>query len=231
LTTSFCNDYGDYVKNKSGLAAETGRAYFRLFKQVLQKAEDDRLLSNDLRRDKIRVKFKIDKDAINKQLLEPEEIKKLVDTPEANEDVRRAFILALNTGLDYATCKNICWGNVHKGSIVFERSKTENQNRIPLNAQAKAVLGKPGQAKANIFDLPSWNRCVTILRRWAKNAGIDKKITWHTARHSLGHNLTNYHHVDIRVTQTILGHKDIRTTMRYTKVDIKTKQEALDKLK
>jgi len=55
------------------------------------------------------------------------------------------------------------------------------------------------------------------VKRAAHRAGINKRVTCHTFRHSFAtHLLENGY--DIRTVQELLGHKDVRTTMVYTHV-------------
>ncbi|SFG91800.1 integron integrase [Duganella sp. CF458] len=55
------------------------------------------------------------------------------------------------------------------------------------------------------------------VKQAARDAGIPKKVTPHTLRHSFATDLLKSGY-DIRTVQELLGHKDVRTTMIYTHV-------------
>ncbi|HEX8617704.1 MAG TPA: integron integrase [Thermoanaerobaculia bacterium] len=55
------------------------------------------------------------------------------------------------------------------------------------------------------------------VKKAASDAGLDKRVTCHTFRHSFATHLLERGH-DIRTVQELLGHRDVSTTMIYTHV-------------
>jgi site-specific recombinase XerD len=63
----------------------------------------------------------------------------------------------------------------------------------------------------------------------ADMAGIDKRVSLHTLRHSFATHLLEQN-IDIRVIQVLLGHTKLDTTALYTRVATKTIREVVSPL-
>ena len=90
---------------------------------------------------------------------------------------------------------------LHTLRLELDRGKTEN--RLLLNARG-GPLSRVG----------AWG----IVKHWAKEAGIKKRVTPHTLRHSFATHLLEGG-ADLRAVQEMLGHADLSTTQIYTHVD------------
>ena len=85
------------------------------------------------------------------------------------------------------------------------------------HAQGKILPGGwlfPGLDPMDPLTARQLNRCIHAA---AQAAGIDKRVSMHTLRHSFATHLLEQK-VDIRVIQVLLGHKKLETTSIYTHV-------------
>ena len=71
------------------------------------------------------------------------------------------------------------------------------------------------------------NRADEIIRRVKKKTGL-KKLHWHMLRHTFA--TRTHRHAEIRAVQELLGHSDVRTTMRYSHVGLDDKRRAVEAL-
>jgi integrase/recombinase XerD len=84
----------------------------------------------------------------------------------------------------------------------------------------------PGQNPVKAMSIRQFNR---ICHLAAEAAGIDKRVSPHTLRHSYATHLLEQK-VDIRVIQVLLGHKRLETTALYTQVATEVLREVISPL-
>ncbi len=84
----------------------------------------------------------------------------------------------------------------------------------------------PGQNPVNPLTTRQLGRACHAA---AQAAGIDKRVSLHTLRHSFATHLLE-HKVDIRVIQVLLGHKKLDTTALYSQVATRTIREVASPL-
>jgi site-specific recombinase XerD len=68
-----------------------------------------------------------------------------------------------------------------------------------------------------------------FLPGWTKNAGISRKITFHSFRHTFA-TLQITLGTDIYTVSKLLGHKNLQTTQIYAKIIDEKKREAVNKI-
>ena len=66
-----------------------------------------------------------------------------------------------------------------------------------------------------------------MIKEYAKDAGITRRVTPHILRHSLATHLLK-NGFDIRAIQQLLGHSNLSTTQIYTSVDMHTLKNVYD---
>jgi integrase len=118
-----------------------------------------------------------------------------------------------------------------KTFISYRQKKTQNWENLPLSAEAMKFLPERGDAgdDAFVYRLSNGGYENGILKTWAKSAGIDKRVTFHVARHTNATLLLSLE-VPIETVSKLLGHSNIKTTQIYAKVIDKSKRDAVDKL-
>lgn len=66
-----------------------------------------------------------------------------------------------------------------------------------------------------------------VLAKWTKAAGITKKITYHTSRHTFATMMLTLG-ADLYTTCKLLGHANVKTTQLYAKIVDSKKVEAVN---
>lgn len=112
-------------------------------------------------------------------------------------------------------------GPITEKYINIYRKEIRVHQEIDSQAKDTLFLNRRGRAltRAMIF---------TIVKRLAKEAGIQKNISPHTFRHSFATHLLQ-NGADLRAIQQMLGHESITTTEVYTHIDRKHLTQVINK--
>ena len=116
--------------------------------------------------------------------------------------------------------------------IHVHKTKNNTTRTVPINHQIKPMLER--RVADAIDDRVFWefDNKDTLLRQLKKVTayiGLDENYLFHTLRHTfctmMAGNGTPLHQV-----AEIMGHNDIKTTMRYAKVSAEAKQTAIQQM-
>ena len=139
--------------------------------------------------------------------------------------------LLLLTGCRKREILTLRWSEVRDDTLALADSKT-GPRTVPLNARARRVIDRqPRRQSEFVFPSP-----VNINRPWAREIPL-----WYSVRreagiedvrlHDLRHNLASYavmNGIPVPVVSRLLGHSDVRMTLRYAHLadkDIETAAE------
>lgn len=94
-----------------------------------------------------------------------------------------------------------------------------------ISRQAVDLLGTKGSSEAYIFPDLDYIRTWSMVKRWCRDVGIQKKITFHNFRHTYATQLLE-NGEDIYIVSKMLNHKHLKTTQIYGKVSDTLKARA-----
>jgi integrase/recombinase XerD len=200
-------------------------SYFARFKKALKAAVREGIILKSPAED---IRIKAGKPT-EKDLLTLSEQKKLYYTPISNQDVRNAFFVSLMTGLRWIDVKTLTWKDVKQDRIVKKQMKTSKDVVVMIREDMREFLPDRGKDQELVFKLPTNNGANKLLRTWTKSAGIDKHITWHCLRHTLGTQLSEGGTDHLTISR-ILGHANTKYVGRYAHASPEYQKTELDKL-
>jgi integrase len=239
LDERFCNDFKEYLlttksnkSSKTTLSQNSAVSYFNKVKATLKQAYKDGYLQQDLN-----AKVEPIKTADSRRnFLTREEVNSLVKTGCKNPLMKPAALFSILTGLRISDIQKLEWNEVHHSKetghyIQFRQEKTGGEEVLPISEQAYNLLGDRGKPADNVFAGLKYSAYENKhLYQWIKDAGITKKITFHSFRHTFAC-LQLANGTDIYTVSKMLGHRELKTTQIYAKVIDQTKRAAADKIK
>lgn len=203
-----------FTRSLGALSPNTRNHYIFALRHICDKAIEDGMLERNpfsgIKKEKV---------TTNKEFLTLEEIKFLMTIPCKYEDVKRSFLFACFTGLRYGDVSTITAANISGGYLSWKQHKTGTHERILIPDIAMQYAPEPR------YHLPTYETVNDTVKEWVIEAGIDRKITFHCARHTFA-TLCITLGVDIYTVSKLLGHSDVRITQQYAKLVDEKKDQA-----
>lgn len=235
IDLDFCQGYIDYMLTTyrpqgKPIAASTRNTYYQIFNGALNAAvRAKRLLRNPFNEMEKSEKPKMPESV--RSYMTIEEVRSLIATPMDNERVKSAYLFSCFCGLRISDVKKLKWKDVFldhgQYRLAVAMQKTKEPIYLPLSNEALKWMPERGDKTGddNVFDLPSTVN--TLIKPWAKAAGISKQFTFHTARHTFATMMLTLG-ADLYTVSKLLGHTSVRMTQVYAKIVNKKKDDAVN---
>lgn len=229
INEQWLKSFQGYLLSK--VTRNTAHNYFAYINAALNIAVKEKLIPDN----PCKYIEKISKVEIEKSYLTFEEIQKLANADCINSETKRAFLFSCYTGLRISDIEKLTYSEIQGNRLNFRQKKTRQVEYMPLSNMALKILDNQDSKIINlnknnkVFQLKNHESIRQHLKKWVKNAGIEKPVTFHTARHSFATvALTNG--VDIYTVSKLLGHRDLATTQIYAKIVNEKMMDAVNKL-
>jgi len=184
--------------------------------------------------------FRVHFESVDRDILTQEEIDSIYNKEFITgrlEQIRDIFIFSCYTGLSYIDVANLTEDNIQEAFdgnmwVMTKRSKTNVNANIRLLDIPKEILAKyKGKQKdGKCLPVISNQKTNEYLKEIATICGINKKLTYHLARHSFATSITLSNGVPIESVSKMLGHTNIRTTQIYAKITDRKISKDMDAL-
>ena len=232
LNYSFIEGFNTFLRKEYSQRKNTAVKYLRCLKRVVNIAIANRYLKFDPF-----LNFKVQREVVDKVFLTEEELRRIINKDFAIkrlERVRDIFIFCCFTGLSYSDVKTLDRSHFETDEagriwIKKHRVKTGVLFRVPLLPIPKLILEKykGGEKMLPVIDLSSTD---AYLKEIADLCGIDKRISFHTARFTFATTVTITNKISLEVVSKMMGHTNTRMTSHYAKIVDKYIGEEMDKL-
>ena len=226
LTFEFVSSFDNYLQSK-GYHLNTIAKHMKHLKRYINVAINKEYM--DIQKYAFR-KYKIKSIEGSHTHLAPEELHKFENLQLTGrytrlQKTKDAFLFCCYAGLRYSDFTNLTSANIvefHQETwIIYKSVKTGMEVRLPLyllfEGKGIQILQRYKDDFNSFFKLKvnsNINKELNILAGLAK---IDKRVSFHTARHTNA-TLLLYNGANITTVQKLLGHKSVKTTQVYANI-------------
>ena len=224
LNLNFIQSFHSFLRIDKDMAQNSSTKHLKLLKKIINLS-----VANSYMAFNPFSTYKVEREPVDIDFLDEEELRKIInfDTPLPRlERAKDMFLFGCFTGLSYIDIKKDSVGRIW---IKKRRVKTGVLSRIPLLPIAKLILDKykGGEKLLPIQDPADINK---YLKDIAILCGINKRICFHTSRHTFASTVTLANNISLEVVSKMLGHTNTRMTAHYAKLIDKCIGEQMDKL-
>lgn len=234
LDRSFIDKFDLYLRTERRLAPNTVVLYMSRLHTVINKAIAAGIITSDPF-----AGYEPPRPERKRRYLTREELQRLMSTPLSVPRlylVRDLFLFSCYTGISYGDMCRLTTANLETAEdgttwIKATREKTNVEFEIPLLDLPLHIIDKYRDTTPDGKLLPMYGNSELNrgLKQLAATCGIDRKLTFHMARHNFGTHITLSLGVPIETVSRMMGHRRLMTTQIYAhvtdkKVDEDTKQ-------
>jgi integrase len=150
-------------------------------------------------------------------------------------------IVSLNAGIRRGSLFGLRWNDVNfqedNLTVVSYKGKVRKIIHVPMNCQLKMALyawkeQTGGKGDEFVFASPKTgtgiDNCKSAWKKILKDANIEK-FRWHDMRHDFASQLVMRGN-DLNTVRELLGHSDLKMTLRYAHLAPKAKRAAVESL-
>ena len=223
LDRSFIDKFDLYLRTDRRLAPNTIVLYMSRLHTVINKAIAAGIITADPF-----AGYEPPRPECRRCYLTREKLRRLMTTPLPSSRlylVRDLFLFSCYTGISYGDMCRLTAANLETAEdgtvwIKATREKTNVEFEIPLLDLPLHIIDKYRDTMPDGKLLPMYgnselNRGLKLL---AAACGIDRKLTFHQARHTYATEITLSHGVPMETVSRMLGHSRVDTTQIYAQV-------------
>jgi len=238
LNYDFVNDFYFYLMSERSCCNNTACKYISNMKKiVLRGVKKKYILSNPF------AEFEMHLDEVEHDALNEGELYQIVNHNyefERLDRVRDVFLFSSMTGLAFADVEKLSMSDIEvdeTGSwwIIQDRTKTKRKADIPLFDDALNIIERYAthprrQQKGLLLPVVANSNYNLYLKEIAAGPRISKRLTTHTARRTFASLCLN-NGVEIKVISKMLGHKSVKQTEKYLRLEKDYIKTSMNKLK
>ena len=226
INNKFVSDYEVYLRGERNCNNNTTVKYIKNFKKIVNIGVNNGWIKTNPFNG---IRFKTEQ--TDKVFLDLEELKRIENKTfsiDRIEQVKDIFLFCCYTGLSFVDVKNLTDEDIVIGIngakwIKKHRQKTNQSFTLPLVEKAIAIIEKysdhPCRTRNGmVLPVLSNQKMNAYLKEVADLCGINKNLTWHSARHTFATTVTLANGIPIEIVSKMQGHSNVLMTMHYARV-------------